>query len=168
MERSSALTLGLVTGYFPWVKFSGTIHLDNPQNVLNNQWFIDIVKAEHFNINWRKHLKFVSNSFVSNMRRFWDNGSLSPCSCLLLCYTPFLCSNTLSSFTLVLLVITRLAHLWHMVCVPTVHSSFLSTVAPTPSVLLCLTTLWPERRAGVQTYWLRRRKKGVSRVDIDW
>ena len=27
---------------------------------------------------------------------------------------------------------------------------------------------WPKRRAGVRTYWLRRRKKGVSRVDIDW
>ena len=78
LERSSTQMLGLITGYFPWIKSSGIICQDSPKIVLNNSGFIDIVRAEGFMIKWRKLLEFVSHKFNSNMKRFWVHVSLFP------------------------------------------------------------------------------------------
>ena len=77
LERSSTQTLGLITGYFPWIKSSGIILQDSPTITLDNSPFIDIINAESFDINWMKCLVFVLHSFDSNMKRFWDHVSLS-------------------------------------------------------------------------------------------
>ena len=78
LERSSAQAMGLISGYFPWIKSSGIIRQVRPVFALDNSRFIDIVLAERFKIQWRKHLGFVSHSFESNMKCFWDHVSLSP------------------------------------------------------------------------------------------
>jgi len=78
LERSSAQTLGMITGYFPWIKSSGIIRQDSAEIVLSNSRFIDIVRAERFMIKWRKRLEFVPNESDSNMKRFWVHVSSSP------------------------------------------------------------------------------------------
>ena len=77
LERSSAQTLGLITVYFPWIKSSGIICQDSIEIVLSNSRFIDMVRTEHFMIQWRKRLEFVSNEFDSNMKHFWVHVSSS-------------------------------------------------------------------------------------------
>ena len=77
LERSSARTLGLITGYFPWIQSSGIIRQDSAEIVLSNSRFIDMVRAERFMIKWRKCLEFVSNKFDSSMKRFWVHVSSS-------------------------------------------------------------------------------------------
>ena len=78
LERSSAKTLGLITGYFPWIKSSEIIHQNSPKIVLSNSRFIDFVRVERFMIKWRKRLEFVSHIFDLNMKRFWIYVSSSP------------------------------------------------------------------------------------------
>jgi hypothetical protein len=45
LERSSAQMLGLITGYFPWIKSSEIICQDSAEIVLSNSRFIDMVSA---------------------------------------------------------------------------------------------------------------------------
>ena len=63
LERSSARTLGLITGYFPWIQSSGIIRQDSAEIVLSNSRSIDMVRVERFMIKWRKCLEFVSREF---------------------------------------------------------------------------------------------------------
>ena len=78
LERSSALTLGLITGYFPWVKSSGITCHDSPKIVLDNSWFIDMVKAERF-LATPKNLLLNTQTKKTFARELVPAGTYSAC-----------------------------------------------------------------------------------------
>jgi hypothetical protein len=51
LERSSAQAMGLISGYFLWIKSSGILCQDRPEIALDNSQFIDIVLAECLRFN---------------------------------------------------------------------------------------------------------------------